>query len=138
MKPRFEPVSPEHRIPGWLIFTYLAWAAITLAVHLVNKLSGHEFIICTLRRFTGIPCPTCGATRAVDAAFSGDLLAAFAFNPLVMLVLLIGIPIVVIRFVAKRRVVLGLTRRERIIAWVTGLSLVALNWSYVIYYHFER
>jgi len=38
--------------------------------------------LCPLHLMTGIPCPTCGATRAALDLAHGDLLAALAVNPL--------------------------------------------------------
>jgi hypothetical protein len=38
---------------------------------------------CLLRSLTGIPCPTCGATRGALALLDGRLLEALALNPLV-------------------------------------------------------
>ena len=40
---------------------------------------------CVFHALTGVPCPACGSTRAVLALLTGDLRAAFAFNPLVIL-----------------------------------------------------
>lgn len=37
---------------------------------------------CLFRSLTGLPCPTCGATRAVLALSRLDLSGALAFNPL--------------------------------------------------------
>jgi hypothetical protein len=38
--------------------------------------------LCPLRRTTGVPCPLCGATTAMNALARGDLTAAVAANPL--------------------------------------------------------
>jgi hypothetical protein len=38
---------------------------------------------CVFRSITGVPCPTCGATRGALALLDGRLLDALAFNPLV-------------------------------------------------------
>ncbi len=41
---------------------------------------GHS--TCLIKEFIGIPCPTCGMTRAYLAFFRGDILNAFYNNPL--------------------------------------------------------
>jgi len=42
---------------------------------------------CAFHRLTGIPCPTCGSSRAVVAALHGHLVEAFLWNPLVTTVI---------------------------------------------------
>lgn len=37
---------------------------------------------CPIRRFTGIPCPGCGLTRAWLAVFCWEWQAAFAYHPM--------------------------------------------------------
>jgi hypothetical protein len=39
-------------------------------------------ILCPLRAFTGLKCPTCGLGHALADAWAGDTLAAFAHHPL--------------------------------------------------------
>jgi len=41
--------------------------------------------VCHLREWTGIPCPTCGATRMVQAVLAGEPGRAFSANPLLFL-----------------------------------------------------
>lgn len=41
---------------------------------------------CTFHRLTGLHCPGCGMTRATVAAARGDLVTAFRFNPVGMVV----------------------------------------------------
>ena len=38
---------------------------------------------CPLRTLTGVPCPTCGGTRALVAAVRGEWFEAVGWNPLV-------------------------------------------------------
>jgi hypothetical protein len=45
------------------------------------------FPICPFRALTGLACPGCGSTRAMHALVHGDLIAAFKFNPLLILAL---------------------------------------------------
>ena len=44
--------------------------------------------LCPLRRATGVPCPFCGMTTGVLALSRGDVVAAFAANPLAPLLVL--------------------------------------------------
>lgn len=40
----------------------------------------HQPTLCPLLRFTGIPCPSCGGTRAGLYLLGGDPVAAFKMN----------------------------------------------------------
>ena len=40
---------------------------------------------CLLKAGTGVPCPTCGLTRVLEALARGDVAAALAINPLALL-----------------------------------------------------
>ena len=40
---------------------------------------------CTFRQVIGVPCPSCGATRAGLALAQGDLMVALSYNPLVVI-----------------------------------------------------
>ena len=42
--------------------------------------------LCLLKRMTGLPCPTCGLTRAVCSALQGDWAASLGFHPAGILV----------------------------------------------------
>ncbi|MBN1421215.1 MAG: DUF2752 domain-containing protein [Planctomycetes bacterium] len=65
----------------------LLWSAsalLLLAAGLVWPILGAGIrVACPFRAITGIPCPTCGATRAVIAFAHLDLMASLAANPLV-------------------------------------------------------
>jgi hypothetical protein len=90
---------------------------------------------CLFHALTGVPCPTCGTTRAALAVLDLRVADAFAINPLataVGLVFAVGGP------VAALWTLLGLpvpdlpsTRLPRWLIWVIlGLGLV--NWLYLI------
>jgi hypothetical protein len=47
--------------------------------------------ICFIRGSLGIPCPSCGITRAYKLFFQGDLAGAFHMHPLFFIPIIIGI-----------------------------------------------
>jgi len=93
--PNPSPVPPDRTVlPGERVFHGLAAAA--LAVMFAGSLwpvdvaampdtfsvPKGENTICMLRRLTGMPCPTCGATRSLRALGQGEVAAAVRFHPL--------------------------------------------------------
>jgi hypothetical protein len=53
-----------------------------ILIRYTQGLSGHEDSVCLFKRFTHIPCPSCGSTRSVLALLDGRLDAAFYWNPI--------------------------------------------------------
>lgn len=90
--------------------------------------------VCPVRTITGLPCPSCGATRAAGALLEGDLLGAFSFNPLAALagVVLIGGGLMAPLWVRRGGRVPGLSRPLPLgIRAAMALTLVA-NWAYLL------
>jgi hypothetical protein len=89
---------------------------------------------CVFRTLTGIPCPTCGTTRAAVAFLDGHLLAAAANNPLATAA---GFA-----FVVGAPVVAAFSLREQPLpplptsfpGWVrlAAVGVIGLNWAYLI------
>lgn len=73
-----------------------------------------EFIplVCPLKHFFGIECPTCGLGRSTFLAFNGEITAAFKFHP-------IG-PVLLVSLLAAT-----------ILAWVAPQFLTA-GWNYLL------
>ena len=66
----------------------MLWFAVAVAILVLIplwKLVVVQVPGCPARLLTGIPCPSCGTTRAADAFVQGRLLAAAGFNPLAAL-----------------------------------------------------
>lgn len=69
---------------------YLVWAGVftaVLALGLFDPASSGLFPPCPLLYFTGWYCPGCGSLRALHQLLHGNLRAAWAFNPLTMILL---------------------------------------------------
>jgi hypothetical protein len=106
-----------------------------LGVALVHVLSDGQAVLCRFRTWTGVPCPTCGSTRAVMSALRGDLLGAFVFNPLTFIAIAALGVVVAVRAVCGRQVTIRASGRE----W-TGLAVfllvaLGLNWVWVLRVH---
>ena len=91
--------------------------------------------LCPLKRLLGVPCPTCGATRAVVLLLRGDICGAFAMQPLVMVVLVLLAPALAVAGVAVggfrlKRLLAAWTRRP-LFWWVIAVAVLA-NWCYVV------
>jgi hypothetical protein len=90
--------------------------------------------LCPMRSLSGLPCPTCGTTRAVASAVGGRWLDAVLYNPLVTLA---AIAFVVIGLAAPAWVRLGgrvpdLRTAPSIRLRIAIASGLAGNWLYLI------
>jgi len=93
------------------------------------------FTVCTLKGVTGIPCPTCGATRALAHLAQLDLAGAFALNPLVTLGFAAVIPWALTDLVLLSRgraLDLELSSRGARRLGLLAAAALALNWLYLL------
>jgi hypothetical protein len=88
-------------------------------------------VLCHFRRFTGMPCPTCGSTRAGMAAFEGRFADAIAFNPFMCAAAVVALAWAVMRFGFGRKLVLS--RGVQVGFWSAAALLLAVNWGYLIW-----
>ncbi len=97
--------------------------------------------LCWIKVTTGLPCPACGSTRAVDALLHGEWLKGLMINPF-------GLPILLLMLVAPLWIIFDLLRSRdtffrayhraekalstRGIA-ITLIALVLANWIWNYY-----
>lgn len=62
-----------------LILVLLGLSIIFLFIKKFGEITGS---ICLIRGLTGVPCPSCGMSRAIIAVINGDIINAFKFHPL--------------------------------------------------------
>ena len=120
------------------------WPFLALALYLLlhavaaacSARVDHPPSVCVFRLVTGLPCPTCGGTRATLGLASGDLALAFRYNPLVTLAWLLMPPLAAA--LARRRRLRSQTHGAR--DWLSHVALPLLvvglvaNWFYVLHH----
>lgn len=81
---RFDEIV-RRRLTALLMWLMLAVATAYLFIFEPGK-SGF-FPVCPFRTLTGFTCPGCGSTRGLHRLLHGDVVGAFEFNPLLVVVL---------------------------------------------------
>ena len=108
------------------LFSLILVAALILLTYSLG------IVLCPLKRFTGVPCPTCGSTRAVLSALHGDFAKAFALQPLVMTLVIASGPIALAAKLSQKAKRLLISATHHPLTWfIAALALIA-NWIYVI------
>jgi hypothetical protein len=91
---------------------------------------------CVFKSLTGVPCPTCGATRSIVFLSQGDFVSAFTMNPLIAacaLSAVIYLPYSFFTLVFNRpRIGVALSEKEKDRIRTTILLLVLVNWLYLV------
>jgi hypothetical protein len=126
--------APAGALPLGGIFGAIAVAG-TVAVGLLH-LDHLPFPVCVFKHLTGLPCPTCGSTRAVGRLFALDLPGALAMNPLTTLALLLLLlpwaAADLILLSRGRGLVLEASRAAARSLRVAAVALVLLNWAFLL------
>jgi len=91
--------------------------------------------VCMFKGLTGLPCPTCGSTRAAARLFDLDLPGALAMNPLatVVAVTIALWAVVDLAFLPSRRSLrIELSPRLRYLLRAAILIAFFANWVYLL------
>jgi len=142
------PRAPGHstrlglqRIPRFsrvfllMLTVYALWALGVLVVHTYNQsapASARHFELCPMKLALGVPCPTCGGTRAVGELTTFDLAGAWHFNPLLTVLVPVAAALIALRVIGGRVVCVRLSRIGRRAAWTLATIALLLNWVWVI------
>jgi hypothetical protein len=90
---------------------------------------------CPFHRMTGLPCPTCGGTRAAVLLSHGDVSAALSMNPLVVVAFLGALLFFIRSLVAHAfglpRVTVDLAAPEKNALRCAAVLVVLAQWVYL-------
>ncbi len=85
-----------------------------------------------MKKWTGIPCPSCRGTRSIEALSRGQVRDALRLNPLAVLACGLSVTwLVFALWSAGKREGRAWPIPPLVTAWVTGLALLG-NWCYLI------
>ncbi len=134
MKITLTPCPRTPAIPWWAAAILACWLAMVGVSEYMSHSSGTPVTLCLLKRTTGMPCPTCGSTRAVMNLLQGHVGQAIACNPMVCLAAVLIAVTLTLRLGFARKVHVELSRVEKRICWALIAAAVLANWAYVIRY----
>jgi len=119
--------------PLGLIFAGIG--ALGAAVVGVLHLDRLKLPLCYVKALSGLPCPTCGSTRAAGRLFAFDPAGAFAMNPLATLAALALVLWALgdLALVPRGRVLgVEVSPRAATLLRVALVAAVAGNWAYLL------
>ena len=117
-------------------FCWLAFLSVA------EKLFGiTDLKVCYFRNVTGIPCPSCGSSRAVESLFQGDLVASVLFNPfgIVIAAIMVVLPFWLLYDAISKKASLYLffEKTNRVLGQKTVVIvlvlIVLLNWGWNLF-----
>ena len=124
-------------VPGGLpLGAILAGIGILAAIAVgVLRLDSLPFTLCFFKFVTGLPCATCGSTRALGRLFHGDVAGAFAMNPLAAAGMMGLLPWAAadLALMARGKAFgLELGPAAARVARVAAVAAVFVNWAYLV------
>ena len=123
------------RASGDIVFGLIYGTIAILALIAVRFLPVLELMpSCVFRAFTGIPCPTCGATRSLVHLANGNLSASFGMNPAIALLMFAALLMFVYdaaTLFSGSRISLSLTPREATLMRAGAVVVLLANWAYL-------
>jgi hypothetical protein len=128
---RFRSATKDER---QLALLWLAAAVSAIVLRPLWLAASPHLGSCVFRSLTGIPCPSCGTTRAATAFLQGHVITAFINNPLATLMgllFVVGAPIAVI-WTTARWSVPSLSNPLPLWVRIGAVFLIAANWLYLI------
>jgi hypothetical protein len=127
------PQAPAHRRSGitpTIVIATVTWGLLVIGASAAAHAAGITQSLCPLRRATGIPCPTCGGTRATFALARGHPIDALTLNPLVTIALVATIAVAVASLALRCNLIIALIRSRRFAFALLGAILA--NWVYLL------
>ena len=132
MRLSLQRASRLPRWPWWAVLVVTGWACLVGVGVRMQHVWGVHVEMCMFKRITGLPCPTCGATRGVLAILGGRPLEGFLFNPLLFAVLAAMAAYMLFRLATGKAIRLEASKRERLVLAGLFIAMLVLNWACLV------
>ena len=119
-----------------LIFGLLVIPIATIFYMAISYLPAAFIPICRFHATTGLPCPTCGATRAMHLLSTGKIIQAWIMQPLLVTIAIFAAIYSLYSFVVvlgklPRIRLVNITTKNRNYILITSTVIIILNWIYL-------
>ena len=114
--------------------------AAVLGLSIILPSAPHGPFFCLFRFITGLPCPSCGMTRAFIALGHGDVKSAFFLNPaspLIYCTAWLTLGLAGIQAAMNREILLSIWNRIRKPSLPVVLVIMGLAWIFNLVRHFS-
>ncbi|MBN2582477.1 MAG: DUF2752 domain-containing protein [Planctomycetes bacterium] len=132
MKLSLVKASRLPHVPWWAVAIIVLWLILVGGTEIAQHYAHVDVSLCAFKRLTGLPCPSCGSTRAAESLLAGHPVRAWLYNPLISTVVAMAGAVLGVRLVAARAVRLDMSQREIHAATLLLIALVLINWAYLI------
>ncbi len=118
--------------PVWAVGLTSLWVALVVVASVLSQRYHTPGPVCPFKALTGLPCLSCGLTRACFALGAGDVWTAWTYNPLMVTLIAAGAVMAGVRLITGRSLRIELTRWERRLALAALVLVAGANWTYLI------
>ncbi len=132
MRIRLRPADRRPPWPWWAAVAIVVWVGLGCAAMRMARRYSQPLELCTLKRVTGLACPTCGTGRSAWHLTRGEVLTALRHQPFMFVAGGVFILITVLRVGFARRIEWETSTGARRLARGIVLAAFLVNWGYVI------
>lgn len=126
------PESDHAYVTRTIVWVAALWLGLVGLNVLAQRAAHAHVTTCVFRHLTGLPCPTCGGTRATLALAAGHPVRALALNPMVAVGYIVLGTVLLALLAGRRDMIHRLISSRR--ATFVLLAVILLNWAYLLWH----
>lgn len=132
---RLEPTTRffdlRQKATRWTLTGLSAYLVIMAIISAISLYTPLVIRTCMFKNLTGKPCGGCGSTRMVFKVLEGKPAEAFLLNPFMFVLILVGVNLLLLKFLFKQKVCITAGARVQNGIWIGLACAFFANWIYV-------